>query len=226
MPPIAHEVFIQQGSDLWTKLGTPATLLAVLAALFGPLLLDRIRRPRLVVSVASDLVAALARAPGSAGRGQLTIDITNQGRRQANDVQVFLSVETQVDNSGLGDVHRIEAFQSPVPFFHQEGGQWATQFSVAIPPGFSRPLGILVEDVVGFRLATATENPPNEPAPSSFGLDDGDRRVLLDIVGSNFRVVRVEGLLRVQNQSPDPNARWIKGPKVVRYRAGDPLPPG
>ncbi|HEY6145360.1 MAG TPA: hypothetical protein VIV13_03730 [Solirubrobacterales bacterium] len=224
MITLAHEIVIQDGSDLWTKLGTVATLLAVLAALFGPLLLDRMRRPRLEVTVASDLVAALATGPGQAGGRRLTVNITNEGRRQANDVQVFLSVEAPVDVPGLAEVHRIESFQSPIPFLHREGGAWTSQYSVAIPPGFSRPLEILVEDLTGFHLASAEEHDPGKPISETFGLEEGDHRVVLDMVGSNFRVVRLEGQLQIRNEPSNADAKWSEPPRIVRYRAGDPLP--
>jgi hypothetical protein len=224
MLPLAHDVFIEQGNDLWAKLGTVATLLAVLVALFGPLLLDWIRRPRLEVTAASDLIAALATGPGKVGSRRLTVDITNQGRRQASDVQVFISVDAPVEIPGEAGLHRIEAFQSPIPFLHQEGGQWTTQYSVAIPPGFSRPLELLFEEGDGFHLATAAEHDPDKPRSDVFGLEDGDHRVVLDIVGSNLRVVRLEGLLQIQGRPAEPEAVWGKPLKVVRYRPGDPLP--
>lgn len=224
MLPLAHEVFVQE-SDLWAKLGTIATLLAVLVALFGPLIVDRLRRPRLKVTIASNLVSSLVSAPAEAGRRRLTVNIGNHGRRQANDVQVFLSVETPVEVPGASDVHRIEAFQSPIPFFHQEGGDWTFQYSVAIPPGFSRPLHLLTADGSEFKLVSAVELDPAKPDPRSFGLASGEYRVVLDIVGSNFKVIRLEGRLWIEDGPRQSEAQWKTPPKAVPYRSGDPLPP-
>jgi hypothetical protein len=224
MPPLAHDVFVQTGSDLWAKLGTVATLLAVLVALFGPLIVDRLRRPRLKVTIASDLISTLASAPAASGRRRLAVNITNHGRRQANDVQVFLTVETPIEVPGMSDTYRIETFQTPIPFFHHEGGDWTPQYSVAIPPGFSRPLQILVEDMTGFLLASPSEHNPAIPDPRSFELENGAHRVVLDIVGSNLKVIRLEGELQTTDEPSRREAKWSKPLKVVRYRVDDPLP--
>lgn len=221
MLPAASDVIIQQGSDTWTKLGTLATLAAVLVALFGPLLLDRLRRPRLKVTVASSLVSALATATHDRG-GRLTVNVTNQGRRQANDVQVFLTAESPMEVPGMAGAFRIEAFQSPVPFFHREGGRWSYQYSVPIPQGFARPLHLLVEDETGPRLTSAAEHDPATPLPDAV-LMDGDYRIVLDIAGSNFKVIRLEGRLRIEGE-PHSVASWITPPVEVRHRAEDPLP--
>lgn len=224
MLPLAHEVLIEQGSDPWTKLAAVATLLAVLVALFGPLLLDRIRRPRLQVTVASDLIATLAGPPGNTSGRRLVVNVTNDGRRQANDVQVFVSAEAPLAEPETAGIHRIEAFQVPIPFLHQEGGQWTSQYSVAIPPGFSRPLELLFEEDRAFHLASPAAHDSGKPREDVFGLEDGDHRIIFDIVGSNFRVVRLEGVLRTSTWPSETESRWSKPPKVVRYRAGDPLP--
>src|SRR5690349_15990625 len=191
MPVLVLTVELEQESDAWAKLATVATFLAVLVALFGPLLLDRLRRPRLEVTVASDLVSTLA---SDSDVQRLTVNVTNRGRRQANDVQALLSVEAPIEVPGVTGANRIEAFQAPVPFIHREGGKWSFQYSVAIPQGFARPLHLLIDDIDGLRLVTPAEREP-EPLADGLGLEDGEYRVVLDLVGSNFRVLRYEGRL-------------------------------
>jgi hypothetical protein len=210
------EIVIHEESDLWVKLSTVATFMAVAAALFGPLVLDWLRRPKIRVTRASDLVTSMDGNPESIGKQRLVLNVINQGKRQASDIQVFLTLERPVEIPGMDDVYSITSFQTPLAFAHREGGEWALQYSVAVPHGFSRPLQLFAETEDGFALA-------NGPESAKAALQEGDYRAVLDIVGSNFKVARYEGQLRIGDDDGESGVRWKRAPRRVAYKPGDPL---
>jgi hypothetical protein len=210
---------VGEGSDIWPLLGTLATFLAVFVALFGPAVWEWIRRPSLSLSEASDLVSMLGSGKDPRSVPAFVLNAANHGRRQANDVQVFVSVDAPAEVPGESDLRRVIAFQAPIPFFHQEGGEWTRQFSVAIPPGFSRPIRIATIADEGVVLSHGAE-PPSNP------LDDDVYTVILDVVGSNFRVARFRCLLTIERSVTGYKGRQVKltqGPKKIRYRPVSPF---
>lgn len=210
---------VGEGIDIWPVLGTLATFLAVFVALFGPAFWEWIRRPSLSLSEASHLVSMLGGGKDPGSVPAFVLNVANDGRRQANDVQVFVSVDAPAEVPGESDLRRVIAFQAPVPFFHQEGGAWTRQFSVAIPPGFSRPIRIATIADEGVVLSHGAE-PPSNP------LDDDVYAVILDVVGSNFRVARFRCLLTVERSATGYKGRQVKltqGPKKIRYRPVSPF---
>jgi hypothetical protein len=210
---------VGEGSDIWLVLGTLATFLAVFVALFGPAFWEWVRQPSLSLSEASHLVAMLGSGKDPRSVPAFVLNVANDGKRQANDVQVFVSVDVPVEVPGESDLRRVLAFQAPVPFFHQEGGEWTRQFSVAIPPGFSRPIRIATIADEGIVLPHGAE-PPSNP------LDDDLYTVILDVVGSNFRVARFRCLLRVERSATGYKGRQVKliqAPRKNRYRPASPF---
>jgi hypothetical protein len=212
-----------QPSELWTALNALATFMAVAVALFGPIVFEYLRRPRITVSAAHEaheLALVVAHGPLLDKGPRLYVEVSNEGRRQANDVQVFLSAGAKVEIPGQDRLsNRIVALQTLLGFVYKEADKAIYHESVSIPPGFSKPLGL---------LARSEERPifllPDVVNPDVY---DGEYQVVLDVVGSNFKVVRYEGAVSFRNiDSPDegdPQVEWIKPPRRTRYVRGNPL---
>ena len=211
---------VNDATDVWVVLGVIATFLAVLVALFGPFLVEWRRRPKLtVVPEAIHLDAWLAEQTGDEGGPVVFVSVQNhRGSRQASDVQVFLSMGLQQQFGKAKGVVNV-AYQTPVAFVHQEGGMWTRQFSVAIPPGFARPLQLL--KVAGGQLVLA-----NVPDANARPLSSGRYNVVLDVVGSNFSVFRYRGELEVrgvredQTLDDDAGATWVSPLRKEKYTVG------
>jgi hypothetical protein len=114
---------VGKGGDIWPLLGALATFLAVIVALFGSAFWEWVRRPSLTLSEASNIVSMLGSGQDPGSVPAFVLNVTNDGKQQANDVQVFLSVDAPADVPGESDVRRVVAFQAPVPFFPPRGGR-------------------------------------------------------------------------------------------------------
>jgi hypothetical protein len=157
---------VGKGTDIWPVLGTVATFLAVLVALFGSAFWKWIGRPRLNLSEASNIVSMLGSGGDPRSMPAFVLNVVNVGREQADDVQVFVSVDAPTKLTEEPHARTVAAFQAPVPFFHREGGEWTRQFSVAIPTGFAGPIRIATLGDFGLMLSSSAESPGNS-------LDDG-----------------------------------------------------
>lgn len=213
-------VEVVQEASTWQVITAMATVAAVVVALFGPALRSWWRRPRIKLQAGSAGATGMWLGGQTADSGPLVfVDVNNAGRQQANSVQVFISITQEVDSDfGKAQVSAYDTLQTPIPFIHREGGRWTRQFSVSIPWGFSRPLQLLEQFEDGsVRIAHGQGG----IAHVLGGLRNGNHMVTLDVLGSNFKVCRFFGVLKLRGVGEDEarmDASWQIEPAAVRYQ--------